>query len=406
MKNTFSKIYILVLFYSISNLNLLAQENFKSGYIITNSNDTVKGFISIANVYPYTNCSFRINSNDKYEDYHAGEIKAYRFETDGKYYISKVTPTPSGDKVFFLEYLIKGKANIYFMRDNVDHYYIETDTNKIIELSEPPHLIEQKDGLTFLKPASYFGKLKFMLSNCTDIYPEIDKLKLEPESLIKLAKDYHNRVCNNEQCIIFESKLKQSKIHLGIVAGASFNSFSFGNVHTNYGIGSILGCRLEFENLFYNSEQSTLQTGLILNRFSTYTFYTNNYGIVYNGNFITAEKVDGVDINTYALKIPFTYQYFLSLGKIRPFFGAGLECIILFSQGKNFDFTFFKRYATDNSFPVWNTGIVGNIGVKKMLENNHSISMELKYEYTGSLIANPLFGMRNSILSLVAGYSF
>lgn len=133
MKYTFSKLFILLLFCFISIVNLVAQENFKPGYIITNSNDTIKGFISQLNKDAFTKCSFKKNLNEKSIDYLPGEIFAYRFQNDGKYFITKETTLSSGNKTIFLEYLIKGKANIYFMRDNVDHYFIETDNVKMIE---------------------------------------------------------------------------------------------------------------------------------------------------------------------------------------------------------------------------------------------------------------------------------
>jgi len=403
MRNTASILLILFIIGVLPMIPLQAEGNFKAGYIITNSKDTIKGFISQVNVDAYTRCSFKMTLDGNVTDYNPGEISAYRFGDDGMYFISKQIQTADGTKVLFIEYLIKGNANIYFMRDHVDHYYIETENNKLMELSEPETRIEKKDGLTYLKPASYFGKLKFMLSDCPDIYPEIDKLKLEPQSLITLAKDYHTKVCTTEQCVIFESKSKPIKLHLGIMVGASLNSFDFQKGYTNYAFGSLMGLKLELENLFFNSKQSLLQVGLVMNKFSTYTFYLrDNYYFYYNDKYITSAKTEGVDINTYALKIPVTYNYLLSLGKIRPYIGVGLDNTLLLSQNKNL---YINYFAKDASFPIWSTGFVANTGVRSMMKNGHFFSMELSYEYTRSLIANPLFGLQNSIFSLSAGYT-
>ncbi len=59
-----------------------------------------------------------------------GDIIAYRF-IDGKYYISREV----NNKKVFLECLIKGKVNIYYLRDDYgNHYYIDKDNMKLAEL--------------------------------------------------------------------------------------------------------------------------------------------------------------------------------------------------------------------------------------------------------------------------------
>jgi hypothetical protein len=238
------------------------------------------------NIDAYLRCSFKKEMNEKATDYLPGEILAYRFTDNGKFFISKETPTESGSKPFFLEYLIKGKANIYFMRDNVDHYYIETENNKIIELSDPLTIIENKDGLRYIKPASFIGKLKYVLANCPDLYPEIEKTKLFAPELIKLAKDYHLKICNSEQCIIFERKIKPLKIHTVIVAGVSLDKFGSS---VDYSFGGVIGANFEFENLFFSAEQSTLKIGTLIQMNSIYKtdvigLWINNKWIVSNSN--------------------------------------------------------------------------------------------------------------------------
>jgi hypothetical protein len=112
----------IILIFVLSIIKLQAQENFQPGYIITNSNDTILGFITKLENESFNKCEFKKAYNQKVTTYLAGQIRAYRFENDGKFFITKKIPVISGDSVRFLEYLIKGKANIYFMRDNTDHY--------------------------------------------------------------------------------------------------------------------------------------------------------------------------------------------------------------------------------------------------------------------------------------------
>jgi hypothetical protein len=59
-------------------------------------------------------------------------LLAFRF-LDSKYYVTKEI----NNKKSFLEYLIKGKINIYYMRDEKgDHYYLDKEN---VELTEIPY---------------------------------------------------------------------------------------------------------------------------------------------------------------------------------------------------------------------------------------------------------------------------
>ena len=408
MKITSFKIILLVLYCSFPFKTLIAQDNYRPGYIITNSNDTIKGLISKLNINTFTKCLFKKSVTDKSTEYLPGDIAAYRFNDDGKYFISKVTVTPDGNKAYFLEYLIKGKANIYYMRDNVDHYYIETDNNKILELSEPDTKIEKKDGTTYIKPSSYKGKLKFMLAGCPEIYAEIENTKLFAPELIKLAKDYHLKVCNSESCIVFEKKANPVKAHIGFFTGLSLNSFNFVDVrYSNFGLGALLGCKLELENMFFSNEQSSLQVELVLQKYSKYTFSNDQTEYNYfTPTYYEGTYIKNFDINTLALKIPVLYKYMFSFDKIRPYAGAGITNQFILSQNSNLDINHFKE-AYGNSIPFYHFGFIGCFGSKYMLKNNHNVFLELNFEITQNVNFNGFVNLKvaNNNFSLLAGYT-
>jgi hypothetical protein len=57
-------------------------------------------------------CNYKINDNEKEISHSPDDISAFRF-LNSKYFISREV---NGKKVF-LEYLIKGKISIYYLRD-------------------------------------------------------------------------------------------------------------------------------------------------------------------------------------------------------------------------------------------------------------------------------------------------
>ena len=400
------RIIILTTLFSflLSIISLHAEDKFRSGYIITNSKDTVRGFLQQYNINAFTKCHFKKNMDEKITEYLPGDIYAYRYNEDGKFFISKEAPLEGGNRLFFMEYLIQGKANVYFMRDFSDHYFIETEKNKIIELSQNPILIHNEDGTMYYKESTYKGKLRYMLSDCPELIPEIDKSELQMSNMIQIAKDYHNRVCSSEQCTIYELKIKPLQVHFYVVGGIAFNQFKVVNSYTNYNPGALLGCKIEFENLFFSKEQSTIQLGLIFQQYANYKIYTispSEYSPTIN---ITDTSKSSM--KTFAVKIPITCNYTFSLGKIRPYIGGGINNIFVFGKNTDFSTMTYNMYGGNYVIPFYQVGLLGVVGSKYILNNKHILNLELSYEYSMSTdVYFDFYKLHNSNFSLLLGYS-
>ena len=224
------KLYLFLLFAFInicSSLSLYAQRNFKSGYIITNTSDTVHGEIIMQNQRIHFNCSFREEPDDKVIKYKPGEIKAFRIEED-KYYVSKEVPFKNQMRLLFAEFLVKGQASVYYINDGAEHYYIETEKDGIVELTQETQYFENEKGQQFVKPSMHKNKLKAVMSDCPEISDDIERVNLNHSSLIKIAKDYHEYTCTTEQCIVYERESKPVQVKFGFFTGVSLNNISLG----------------------------------------------------------------------------------------------------------------------------------------------------------------------------------
>ena len=377
--------------YFVSN-QLVAQNNFTPGYIISNTNDTIRGYIQQFTSGP-TICNFKKSTEGPAIAYTPIDISAYRFDDDGKFFVSKEAPLESGNKILFLEFLIKGKASIYFMRDNMEHYFIETEKDELIELSESPQILENSNGVKWIKQPRYKGKLKYILSDCPEITSKIETLSLQSKELINLAKDYHAKVCDSEQCIVFERKSKPVKIRTRIEAGIGFNQFRNQITHTNFSPGALIACKFDFENLLFSAERTTFQTGLILQHYSNYTRYrAEKDSWVWNYRRADTTKVT---INTLAIKIPLIINYTFPLGKVKPYIGGGIMN------------SFAKSSSTEiiRKFPLYQIGLVGTTGASYTLNNAHKLNIGLSFEYNIDLVDIDFFySLRSRNLSVVLGY--
>ncbi|WP_016775860.1 hypothetical protein [Anaerophaga thermohalophila] len=187
------KLKNLILFGLLFSIGLLnAQTDFRPGYIIKNTGDTLNGDIDYrGDLLMSRLCKFRDKENI-IKDYSPNDIIAFRF-IDGKYYVSREI----NDRRVFLEYLIKGKVNIYYMRDeNGDHYYLDKEDVKLTEIPYEEGIKYIDDKQVFYESKKHIGLLNYFMQDAPEFQSRIQSLKKpEHQTLIKLAEDYHNAVC-------------------------------------------------------------------------------------------------------------------------------------------------------------------------------------------------------------------
>jgi hypothetical protein len=397
---------------------------FISGYVITNEGDTLHGLIKQAgSKHASLTCKFKLNEDSKATSYEPSEITGYRF-TDGKYYISKEMPIYDKKKLVFAEFLIKGIANIFYVNyRNVDHYYIETEKDGIVELSEPERIAETDSG-NFYLPPKYPGKLTYTLSDYNKINEEVAYLNLDHKSLIKLAKNYHEAVCDTGQCIIYEKKVQRVKTSFGLMAGYAMSSFNFGNrIVSDFGPGWTIGATLNLENIIVSNKRFYLQFDLSYSRHSGNTFTAGSNDIkryvtyndiryyisetqndtVYDGYIITTQLK--TDLDLVYLKIPFTFNYSGLSKTLRPFFGVGFNTMFVLSQNKQFKEEVFVE-AYGQSFPTFLFGFKARLGIIRPLGNQRGLYFEIDYDYLTNYNINSSIRLRMNSFQFVLGYRF
>lgn len=213
---------------------LYAQTDFKPGYVITNSGDTVFGEIDYrGDKLMGQLCKFRTNKH--IVNYSPSDLVAYRF-IDGKYFVSREV----ADRQVFLEFLIKGQVNIYYLRDEVgDHYYIDKEGERLSELPYEEGIREVDGKKVFYRSKAHSRLLLYYMQDAPSVSPQIVGMK-NPwhDGLIKLAENYHNEVCvTGEPCIVYEKKPPLFGLTLdagiGVIGFHGFNNFMQGGVILN-----------------------------------------------------------------------------------------------------------------------------------------------------------------------------
>ena len=206
-----------------------SQSDFRPGYVITNDDDTLTGFIDYrGDDYNSVNCYFRPTMEDSRILYAPGEIKSYKF-LDGRLYVSKQVEIDKVMRDVFLEQLVKGRANLYALAPGVvagrtDRYahstklfFIETEEKGIQVLENTESLISGKDGSGVLmdnqfveyskkyvkEGNEYIGYLKLYFQDQFQLMDEVDRVEFNQNDLIDITTKYHELACPGEACIVY-----------------------------------------------------------------------------------------------------------------------------------------------------------------------------------------------------------
>jgi hypothetical protein len=315
------KLILLGFFCILTGIKSYAQNDFRPGYYITLQNDTVNGFIDYRGESRNSNSVlFRKDEFSESIKFDPTEIQAYRF-VDGKFYISKKIAPDSGEKIVFLEFLVDGITNLYFYRDlNNYKYFLEDKKGNMLELSNDTKT-EKVDGKGEIQTNTnkYIGLLKATFADCKEIQPQIENVSLGHKSLINITKQYHNYVCDYEDCIVYEKKLSPIKVQFAPVlkSGFSFLRIDKG-IFSNYdfepeihpGIGILINVVIPGIG-----EKISFETELDLNKYNFHGEYQLQNGSItenYNAYF-----------DLMSLQPTLSVKYTFLNGKVKPTVAIG-----------------------------------------------------------------------------------
>jgi hypothetical protein len=410
---------VMVLFMT---LNGRSQSDFRQGYLILNSGDTLYGYIEYrGNKSNARKCVFKkdLEKTDLKTEYSPEEITAYRF-IDSKYYISQKVTVNGVEKMLFLEYLIHGKIDIFYYRDESgEHYLADKGNTRLIPLTNDEKNIDIREEFYethyLVESKKYIGVLKYLFQESPEISQATDRVSLNHESLIKITRDYHNAVCKDEACIIYEKKEPKVFVFLGPLAGANIyflnrinNAFSFDNYYFidskwKASINPSLGLSLSF-NLPSWNERMFLEYDITLNREFTKTktsYFESTDGVTYNND---------ISLTQYSINNSLFFKYEILPGSFQPevLFGGFVSIVVKTDYSRKLiarmsqGLTVLDAEFSESPFKKIIYGIVIGTGCTIKVHKEQKMFIDLKY-YSGLGIFPFL---NTNIISLNVGLPF
>jgi len=366
-------------------ITVKAQSNYKSGYIITNSNDTIRGLIDFrTDKMNSSYCRFKLSKDANEKIYYPDDIFGYMFINEVKYYVSRTITIDNKTEKVFLEYLVQGLKDLYYYPLNNGYYFIEDKDGKMISFTKKSdEIVDNK----YIEDKKYIGALIYTFQDCESILKNIDKTEFDRGDMIRLTKKYHTQMCSpGEECIVFENDYKKKFIEIGgaLYGGLQLVDYVFKNTdltifNSAKSLSPVIGGQFSvtsprmMKSLSFQIDVSLAEIKGITDRsgldFDMLPYRYKRY------------KFNSL-ISTGIMGLKYTYMK----GKWQPFIEAGICYSLLFHSSSSFyceaiTFDHITHETTDNYQPVPPNmyGLNCGIGLTRQLKNKHSIFGQIVY---------------------------
>jgi hypothetical protein len=228
MKKTFFIFFTLFFSVALS----MAQTNPKPGYIITNAGDTVRGILDFrTNQVLSKKCVFQANGESESKTYKPGEIESFRFDHNGKYFVTRRLNIFGAPELYFAEFMVQGMMNLYCVADKYDEYFFfEREDGEMEMLTNRSHLSSsslEDENERLQEKKEQFGRVKILLQNSLKAADDMNKLDMTRKELVNVVRDYHKDVCTDGgTCIVYEYKEEADKVRTHFKAFAGYAYYS------------------------------------------------------------------------------------------------------------------------------------------------------------------------------------
>ncbi len=400
------KHFIVIFSLIFSNATLSwAQIQSSPGYIVTNSLDTLKGFIeNRSKGSDFAKCYFRKTIREKSTVYTPADIVGFALNNLKYYKTITVKDEQGKDKLVFATILLPGRASlfryqkdIYLRHDSLGTYSLHFNT------------IRDLTGMNKIR-----GKLNFIFADCKrGKRVAWDSIILTDEKIIELVKKYN--ACKNSNVKLDpKNKIPGIKGNFGILAGVDIMNLQFASFAT-VSLNTLEGTK--FEN------SSSPLAGLTYSL--TFPSFTNNFSVLAELGYFKS-KISGHASGTESSG-PFTEDVSFSANYIKTALGVRiliptrtvtpfLKCGISLYSATDFMGVRTRTDYINNAAIVqvtnpWTSGNQNGIwiggGVMRRISNKLALSVETRFDrthgYNGPYPAYPLNGTH---LTFLFGISF
>ncbi len=384
MKNIYSFLALCGLFSFIAVSPGHAQTNFRPGYVLPLTGDTLRGEVDRRDSRAQAQrCRFRANAQAEVTTYLPAELRGYGFPGEGRHYRARsVAAAPAPAQPYFLEVLIDGPAALYFLRDAAqkEFFYVQSSQLPLTAL-EYQQVRVVRDGRTFNEEQTPFRTtLATALAGCPAVQGQLPRLPFQESALRRVVSQYN--ACQGGAGGRLASPAPVSHVVLGLLGGVvqhrlSYEGFPYESrtmvtQHTGFAVGSVLR---------FGTGRASQKLSVVV----ALLYEAEKYELESTGSASSTRTRTRFDLAYLRLPVMFRYTY--PRGKISPFGEAGLTVAYAIKTDNDIaqplsNGTYGSSYPllVGNSFQHLQLGLGAGLGVSTRTAGGRSIALLTRAE--------------------------
>lgn len=235
MKQILTAALLVIMLSGLSGQTLDKARNPVKGYVITNDNDTIHGTIDyLSGAENAEVCHFCPEGKSEFQPYSPDDIKGYRFQNDGVYYVSRTLPVKGK---IFAEYLLKGGVSLYRYEDGMRTLFFIVDSGgKVGTIEAQDYSMYDGDEIVKMK-RNNLGSATAVFLGSEEAVRSLWKEDITAENLVDITRRYNEQFCQEDgECIVYQYDSKKSSLYsrqLRIEAGLGFCRVGKSSNHYN-----------------------------------------------------------------------------------------------------------------------------------------------------------------------------
>lgn len=211
----FSTFFILTLITTAS----VSQDKFGAGYYVTNTSDSIRGFIQYKAYYS-TGFKFRQELNGFTQYISVDEFKSFRAPSGVIYEMVEY----SGDAdlpstPILIQPVVRGEVDLFYYMGNA---FIGSDRKGRFALADKKPSSSEDATKKYQKN---IGAFNILFQDCPEVKEKAQNTLIGEESLIELLRSYHE--CRELPYKVFKPKKLKRFAHVGVFAGLAASNLSF-----------------------------------------------------------------------------------------------------------------------------------------------------------------------------------
>ncbi|GAA3946779.1 outer membrane beta-barrel protein [Hymenobacter algoricola] len=399
----------LLLFFFLVTISAQAQSDFRAGYVLPLSGDTLRGQVDYrGNTRNSRVCQFRSAASAPTTEYTPEQLRGYGI-SGGQQFLTTELPGKVPAKVF-MQILVQGGLSIFHYTDADDKvfFFARKGAEALQPLVQRDTTISEYNKATRLETATrqrqylYRNVLWSRMADCPAVQTTLPKVALVESQLIKVGLAYNKCVGSSQYAAAKPVTHYRYALLGGVYQSTVLSTDQAENEQVASSTRPTYGIGVEISPSSFSPRMTLLVQLLYLDQ-----QYDKTYLAASTGGSSVMQIKRTVHIETTTFRVPLLARYAFGNRSIRPYLQAGAVPVFnVKRKAYRSDASALGPSCQDVPLRSYGFGVTAGAGVAFALGAHHGALIEVRADQLDntSKSGRALVGMRG--VTLLAGYTF